>query len=418
MASSFPHSHEHQAVNEEFPTGIAFDEALAILRATAASRCPAPERLALSRSHGRVLAGEVVASIPLPPFDNSAMDGFALRHADLAGQGGGLALVGEQFAGLATGLRVGPGECMRITTGALLPQGADTVVARELALVEGDRVRVPGDTVAGANVRRAGEDVAIGDRVLAAGQVLTPARVSLAAALGIDQLAASPRPTVAVFTTGDELVPPGMPLAPGQIHDSNRELLLGLLRADGLEPTAWPVLPDDPARMAAMLGDAAASFDLVLTCGAVSAGEKDHIPALLQARGRVRFWKVRMKPGMPVLFGELGRAAFLGLPGNPVSVLATWLTLGRALVDGLQGRREPRPRWHARLAAPCGKSHPRREFVRGRLACTADGVLEVVPNPATGSHRMRAAADSDTLLVLPEGPQSLQAGDVVELLPY
>jgi len=183
-------------------------------------------------------------------------------------------------------------------------------------------------------------------------------------------------------------------------------------------PPAPPLLPDDPARIAAMLGDAAASFDLVLTCGAVSAGEKDHIPALLQARGRVRFWKVRMKPGMPVLFGELGRAAFLGLPGNPVSVLANWLTLGRVLVDGLQGRREPRPRWHARLAAPFGKSHARREFVRGRLACTVDGRLEAVPNPATGSHRMRAAADSDALLVLPEGPQSLRAGDMVEVLPY
>lgn len=405
-------------MNGPFPTGIAFDEALAIVSATASGRCPAPERLALSRCHGRVLAGEVVAPIPLPAFDNSAMDGFALRHADLAGQGGGLELVGEQFAGAVTGLRVGPGECVRITTGAPLPDGADTVVAKELAQVDDGRVRVPEDTGAGANVRRAGEDVVIGDRVLVAGQVLTSTRASLAAALGIDQLAIAPRPTVAVFTTGDELVPPGMPLAPGQIHDSNRELLLGLLRADGLEPTAWPVLTDDPARIAAMLSDAAASFDLVLTCGAVSAGEKDHIPALLQARGRVRFWKVRMKPGMPVLFGELGRAAFLGLPGNPVSVLATWLTLGRALVDGLQGRSEPRPRWQARLAAPCGKSHARREFVRGRLATTAEGVLEVTPNPATGSHRMRAAADSDTLLVLAEGPQSLQAGDVVEVLPY
>lgn len=419
MASICRRGDEHPAVsNETFPTGIAFDEALAILRATASGRCPAPERLALSRCHGRVLAGEVVAPIPLPPFDNSAMDGFALRHADLAGQGAGLELVGEQFAGSATGLRVGPGQCLRITTGAPLPEGADTVVVKELAQVDGGRVRVPDDTAEGANVRHAGEDVAIGDRVLVPGQVLSPVRVSLAAALGIDQLAVAPRPTVAVFTTGDELVPPGMPLAHGEIHDSNRELLLGLLRADGLEPTAWPVLPDEPARIAAMLGDAAASFDLVLTCGAVSAGEKDHIPVLLQSRGRVRFWKVRMKPGMPVLFGELGRAAFLGLPGNPVSVLATWLTLGRALVDGLQGRSEPRQRLHARLAGPCGKSHPRREFVRGRLASCADGVLEVVPNPATGSHRMRAAADSDALLVLPEGPQALRAGDAVEVLPY
>lgn len=419
MVSSCRRGPEPKDVNDEaFPTGISFEEALAILGATAAGRVPAPERLALSRCHGRVLAGEVVAAIPLPPFDNSAMDGFALRHADLEVQGGDLVLAGEQFAGVATGVRLGPGQCLRITTGAPLPQGADTVAVRETARVEGDRVRVPADVTAGANIRRAGEDVAIGDRVLVPGQVLTPARVSLAAALGLDQLLVAPRPTVAVFTTGDELVPPGMPLAPGQIHDSNRELLLGLLRAEGLDPTAWPVLPDDPARVESMLRDAAASFDLVLTCGAVSAGERDHIPALLQARGRVRFWKVRMKPGMPVLFGELGRAAFLGLPGNPVSVLATWLTLGRALVDGLQGRSESRLRWHARLAAACGKSHARREFVRGRLSCAGDGALEVAPNPATGSHRMRAAADSDALLVLHEGPQSLQAGDMVEVLPF
>ncbi|HWS77010.1 MAG TPA: molybdopterin molybdotransferase MoeA, partial [Thermomonas sp.] len=224
-------------------------------------------------------------------------------------------------------------------------------------------------------------------------------------------------PTVAVFTTGDELVEPGMPLQPGEIYNSNCELLMGLLRADGLEPTAWPTLPDDPARMASMLQDAASSFDLVLTCGAVSAGEKDHIPALLQARGTVHFWKVKMKPGMPLLAGQLERAQFLGLPGNPVSVLATYLTLGRVLVDGMQGR-GPRPRRHARLQAGIDKLHARREFVRGTLQCDDAGVQWITPNAATGSHRLRAAAGADVLLVLKEGPQALAAGDVVEVLTY
>jgi molybdopterin molybdotransferase len=221
-----------------------------------------------------------------------------------------------------------------------------------------------------------------------------------------------------VFTTGDELVEPGLPLEPGQIYNSNRELLMGLLRTEGLEPVAWPTLPDDPARIAAMLADAASSFDVVITCGAVSAGEKDHIPTLLQSLGRVQFWKVRMKPGMPLLFGEMGSALVLGLPGNPVSVLATWLTLGRALVDGLQGCTEPRAQWRARLAQPIEKMHARREFLRGRLGQDADGRMHVEPNPASGSHRLHAAAQSDALIVLPEGPQSLGAGQLVDVLPY
>jgi molybdopterin molybdotransferase len=177
-------------------------------------------------------------------------------------------------------------------------------------------------------------------------------------------------------------------------------------------------LPDDPARLASTLHDAASSFDVVVTCGAVSAGEKDHIPALLQQHGRVHFWKVRMKPGMPLLFGQLGRAQLLGLPGNPVSVLATYLTLGRCLLDGLQGRAELRPRWHARMASAFDKRNARREFLRGRLLPGADGMLQVAPNPADGSHRLAAAAQSDALIVLPEGERTFAAGDMVEVLPY
>ena len=404
---------------DAIPQQLRFDDAQAIVdRVAAAHRLPV-ERLALARTHGRILARDVVAPMPLPPFDNSAMDGFAVRHADLAPDADTpLHLAGEQFAGLALDLHVAPGTCVRITTGAPMPDGADTVVIRELARVEGERVVVPGGVAHGANVRRRGEDVRDGDRVLEGGQVLTPARVSVAASLGIDQLAVSARPTVAVFTTGDELVPPGMPLAPGQIHDSNRELLMGLLRADGLEPTAWPALPDDPARIASMLRDAASSFDVVITCGAVSAGEKDHVPALLHDHGTVHFWKVRMKPGMPLLFGTLDQARFLGLPGNPVSVFATYSTLGRRLLDGLQGRTEPRRRWRAVLAAPLHKAHPRREFVRGRLEAGDDGVLRAWPDAATGSHRLHAAARADALLVVPEGAQMLSAGDVVDVLPY
>ena len=406
-----------------FPTSLLFDDALAIVRDVAARHRLDTESQSLSRSHGRVLARDVVATMPLPPFDNSAMDGYALRHADLQDPETSLRLVGEQFAGPASGIAVGEGECVRITTGAPLPAGADTVVIKENARMEGDRVVVPGGSVAGANVRRAGEDVRVGDLVLRAGQVLTPARIALAASLGFASLSVSRRPTVAVFSSGDELVEPGLPLAPGEIYDSNRELLMGLLRADGLEPTAWPRLPDDARRVEIALRDAACAFDLVITCGAVSAGEKDHIPAVLaeecrQGRGETHFWKVRMKPGMPVLLGSMDQARLLALPGNPVSVMATYLTLGRALIDGLQGRTEPRPVWRARLLAAIDKPHPRREFVRGVLSSADDGSLQVGANPATGSHRLRVAAESNALIVVADGPQSLAAGAIVDVLPY
>ena len=401
------------------PTGLLFEEARAIVARIAATQSLPHERLALSRAHGRVLAQDVVAPMALPPFDNSAMDGYAVRHCDLAGDGETwLGLVGEQFAGRVVDLSLSEGECVRITTGAPLPRGADTVVIKEDCRIEGGQASVPSRIRNGAHVRHAGEDVQPGDGVLQHGHMLTPARVALAASLGIDQLAVAQRPTVAVFTTGDELVEPGMPLQPGEIYNSNRELLMGLLRRDGLEPTAWPTLPDEPARLASMLRDAASSFDVVVTCGAVSAGEKDHIPALLQREGLVHFWKVRMRPGMPVLFGQLDRAQFLGLPGNPVSVLATWLTLGHWLVDGLQGRAEPRLRWHARLSARFDKRHPRREFLRGSLLPGVEGMLQVEPNPADGSHRLAAAAQSDALIVLPEGERSFDPGDVVEVLPF
>lgn len=191
---------------------------------------------------------------------------------------------------------------------------------------------------------------------------------------------------------------------------------MGLLRGQGLEPVVWPNLPDDPGRAAAALRDAAGSFDVVMTCGAVSAGEKDHIPAILQRDGQVHFWKVRMKPGMPLLLATLDRACVLALPGNPVSVLATASTLGRRLLDALQDCRDSEPPLTARLGSAWTKRHERLEFLRGQLHCDADGVLQVLPNPADGSHRMHAAAHSNALIVLDEGARAYPAGARVRVL--
>jgi molybdopterin molybdotransferase len=402
-------------MSKDHPTRISFDEAMAIVVGSARSHPMPVERRALSRALGHVLAEDLVAGLALPGFDNSAMDGFAVRSAD---GGAPRRLVGEQFAGRSGSHRIGPGECLRVTTGAVMPEGADAVIVKESATLQGDSMLASHPARAGQHVRRMAEDVAVGDTVLRAGTVLDASKLSLAAALGQHDLPVRRRPTVAVFTTGDELRAPGQPLAPGEIHDSNRVLLQALLISEGFEPVAWPVLPDEPGAITAALRDAAFSFDLVITCGGVSAGERDYLPQLLADEGEVLFWKVRMRPGMPLLFGRLGEAHLLGLPGNPVSVLATFLTLGRGLLDQLQGRAEPRPMLRAALSADVMKTHDRLEFLRGVLTCGDDGRLQVVPNPADGSHRLRAAALSNALIVLAEGAGQWSAGTVMDVLPY
>lgn len=209
-----------------------------------------------------------------------------------------------------------------------------------------------------------------------------------------------------------------MPLGPGQIYNSNRDMLMAQLRALGYAPTAWPTLPDDPQRIRTMLEDAAAAFDVVITCGGVSAGEKDYLPRLIQELGQIHFWRVRMRPGMPAVLGQIGRCLVLGLPGNPVSVLATLIAYGVPLLDALQSRSEPRPVWHAALSAPWDKSHERLEFLRGRLDCGADGRLVATPHRGDASHLLRGAADSNVLIVLPEPARHYEAGEVVRVIPY
>ncbi|PPU76152.1 MULTISPECIES: molybdopterin molybdotransferase MoeA [Xanthomonas] len=402
----------------EYPSRIAYAQALQILHAVAGAHRPPDETIPNARADGRISAGDLIAPLALPPFANSAMDGFALRHADLVDAQTRLQLVGEQFAGQRWDGTLGPGQCLRITTGAPLPAGADTVVPKEDTEERDGIVVILAAPGAGASVRLAGSDVRAGDLVIQAGQVLTPARIGLAAALGVSRLAVAPRPTIAVLATGDELVEPGIPLGPGQIYNSNRDMLMAQLRALGYAPTAWPTLPDDPQRIRSMLEDAAAAFDVVITCGGVSAGEKDYLPRLIGELGRIHFWRVRMRPGMPAVLGQIGRCLVLGLPGNPVSVLATLIAYGVPLLDGLQGRSEPRALWHAALASPWEKRHERREFLRGRLECGADGRLSALPHRGDASHLLRGAADSNALIVLPEQARRFEAGEIVRVIPY
>lgn len=401
------------------PTGIAYAEAREILLGLGAARLTSSATAALTAARGMVLGEAVRAPLDLPPFVNSAMDGYAFRAADLPAQGERVfRLVGTQHAGIALPLQVGEGECVGVMTGAPLPPGVDTVAIKENVRIDGDAISIPSRIVPGTHVRAAGSDCRSGSEVGKVGATLTPALLGLVAALGLASVPVRQRPSVAVFSTGDELKPAGATLAPGEIFDSNRSLLQALLAEQGIATLAWPALPDDPARLLSALNDAAEAYDIIITCGGVSAGDKDHLPALLAEHGRIHFWKVRMRPGMPVLCGELGHSLFLGLPGNPVSVLANFHALVVPLLDAMQGRTDGAMPLRARLDEALVKRHDRLEFRRARVWCDDEGVLRTRPHPAIGSHQQSGAAESNALLRIAEDVRELAVGACVDIHSY
>lgn len=401
-----------------FPTAISVAEARARIVALAAARPLPAERVALDAAYGRVLAHDVRGDADVPAYANSAMDGYALRGADLPAEGERtFALVGARLAGDGRPAAVGEGECLRITTGAPLPAGADTVVIKENVRLEGAGVVVAAGETAGANVRPAGEDYRAGEFAFAAGTVLTPARVGVLASFGLVDVAVARAPRAVVLTTGDEVVAPGMPLEYGQVYNSNRASLAGLLRGAGAQLVRHEHVRDDPAALEDALRRAARDADLVVTSGGVSAGEADFMPALIARVGRVDFWKVRIRPGMPMLVGEIGTALVCALPGNPVSGMATFLTLVTPALAALAGRSDDVPPWYARVAVPIVKNHRRAEYQRARRESRRDGSVWVTPFPRQGSGVLRSVAEADCLIVLPEETASLAVGDVVEFLP-
>jgi len=399
------------------PTHLAVDEAQRRIVELCAPRRLSAEDVPLDRALGRVLAADVVAQQAIPPFANSAMDGYALRGEDLPRDGEKRFRVnGVLLAGGRDQLYVDQGECVRITTGAPLPAGADTVVMKERVRVEGDKIVVGAGETSGSNVRPAGEDYAIGDVALSEGERITAARLGVLASCGRDPVSAYRQPRIALFVTGDELVPPGTPLGRGQIHDSNRYSLGALLRQSGIEPERSVHIRDDPAALRDALRDASETCDVVISSGGVSAGEADHFPRVVAELGKVHFWKVRMKPGMPFLCGEVGRAMVFALPGNPVSSFATFLMLVRPGLAMLQGAREADRSWRARLAEPIRKKHDRTEFLRARLQICGDGSLEVAALDRQGSGMLRGVAEADCLIVVPEAARELARGDVVDVV--
>ena len=403
---------------KSYPTRIGLEQALEIVAARCAPHRLPAETVALPDAQGRVLAEDVRAPHDLPPFANSAMDGFALRGADLPNDGERpFVLIGDVFAGAPFAAEVGQGECVRITTGAPMPAGADTVVVKENARVEGDRVFVAAGERPCANVRAAGEDFSAGEVALKAGTRLQAAQLGVAAALGLDRLPVRRRPRVSIIVTGDELAPAGRPLGFGQIHESNGILLSALLRETGAEVVSRACVRDNPDALRAALLAAATDSDLIVSSGGVSAGEADHLPSLLQELGEIHFHKVRLKPGMPALFGEIGASIYFGLPGNPVSSAVTFHVFVRSALAALLGEIRQGAVLRAKLSEPVQKKHARAELLRCSLASDSEGVLWATPHPQQGSHMLRGLVESDALVLLPEETRGLDHGTVVTVWP-
>ena len=399
-------------------TSIGYEEALALALATA--RTVETETIALDDALGRVAAAGMTAPFDLPGFANSAMDGYAVRGADLPAVPVGetaFVLRGQLLAGDVTTRPLRAGEAVAIMTGAMMPPGADTVVIREHTRVDGDRVYLRTGTRVGANVRAHDDDVSAGQAVLARGERLSPARLAVLASFGLREITVHRRVRAAVLTTGDELVAPGQPLPPGHRYDSNGILLANLLAGAGVDCVARDTCKDDPQQLHAMLARLSSQADIVLTSGGVSAGVADHLPQVISAFGSIMFWKVRMKPGMPVLCAQLGSSLVFGLPGNPVSAGVVFRTLVQPVLDVLAGA-EPASRnegW-AVLSQPWSKTHGRLEFLRVRVECASDCTWQATPLPHQGSGALSRLADANALAILPEGAREWRAGEQVEII--
>lgn len=382
------------------------------------------EQLYVCDALGRVLADPVMSPADVPAHDNSAMDGWGLRHADLApGAETRLRNIGTVFAGRAFRGKVGPGETVRIMTGGLLPEGVDCVVIQEVVRVEGHDVIVPPGQRAGQNIRRAGEDLRKGEPAIPAGRLLRPAELGIVASLGIADVPVRRRVRVALFSTGDELCSIGTPLFPGAVYDSNRYTIGGMLRRLGCEIIDFGIVRDDPAALESAFREAAASADAIVTSGGVSVGEADFIKQLMTKLGEVAFWKIAMKPGRPMAFGRIepdgGPGAWLfGLPGNPVAVMVTFYQFVRPALLKLMGV-DPVPEFPgfpARCLEPMKKNKGRTEFQRGILT-EEDGAWCVRPTGAQGSGVLSSMSRADCFIVLEADRGNVAAGELVRVQP-
>jgi molybdopterin molybdotransferase len=378
----------------------------------------ATERLSVRAALGRVLAEDVVSPLNVPAHDNSAMDGYAVRFADLKSDGEAtLKITGTAFAGAPFRGAVKAGECVRIMTGGVVPPGADTIVMQEHVKAVQDRVTIGSGHKKGQNLRRAGEDLAAGQIALTRGLPLRPADVGLIASLGIGEVTVYRKLRVAFFSTGDELVSIGAQLKEGQIYDSNRYTIHGMLTRLGCEVLDMGVVRDDPQLLEKAFHDAADAADVVITSGGVSVGEADFVKELLNKLGEVVFWKIAMKPGRPLAYGKIGHAHFFGLPGNPVSVMVTFYQFVRDALLKLSGRDPvpPLPTFKVPCVSNLKKAPGRTEFQRGILQCDAHGTWSVRVTGEQGSGILRSMSEANCFIILPDTQGNVASGTLVEV---
>jgi molybdopterin molybdotransferase len=396
---------------------IALPRALELIAARYA--CVAgPETIGLAEADGRILAENLIASRSVPNADNSAVDGYAVHFDDLdPADDTVLPLHGRVAAGHPMAGPLPRKAAARVFTGALMPEGPDTVIMQEDCIAGDGIVRIRPGIRRGANRRLAGEDVVAGSKVLSAGQRLAPPHTGLAASLGITRLQVR-RPLRAVlFSTGDEVAEPGAPLARGQIYDANRFMVAALLRRAGLRVTDGGILPDRPAAIRAALAEAAGAHDLMLTSGGVSTGEEDHVRDAILQLGALAFWRLGIKPGRPVAVGEIGGVPLVGLPGNPVAAMVTYMAIARPLIAALGGEvLRPIPRLAASADFSYRKKRDRREYVRVRLHAEGGG-LRATRFPRDGAGILTSLTESDALAELPEDMTDLAPGEPIACLP-
>ena len=398
---------------------MSVDEAVRLI-ATRVMAIPEIETVALAEADGRVLANDILAPLPLPPFTNSAVDGYAVASRDLPKDSEqAFPISGRVQAGAAANAPIERGHAVRIFTGAPMPDGADTVFMQEDVRVEGDKVVLPAGLKLGANVRPAGEDIPLGHAALQAGKRLRPQDVALAAAFGLVRLDVIRRIRVAVFSTGDELVSPGERRAAPQLFDSNRFMLMAMLRRLGCEVSDLGILRDEPASLAHALKDVAGGHDLILTTGGVSTGEEDHVKAGVESVGRLVLWRMAIKPGRPVAMGIIGGTPFIGLPGNPVASFVTFVHVVRPTILALSGgAAEPLVPMPVRAGFTYKKKVGRREYVRVNLRQAQDGMLEAIKFPREGAGLLSSLVDTDGLVELGEQIALVEPGQAVGFLSY
>ncbi|MGR9051408.1 MAG: molybdopterin molybdotransferase MoeA [Gammaproteobacteria bacterium] len=398
---------------------LALDQAVSILHARLVS-VSGTEKVAIDQALGRILAFPSIAPIDLPPFRNAAMDGYALASSDIdSTHPFSLLKVGTSWAGAPYTGRLSPGQCVRIFTGAPVPEGLDTVVMQEQVTTEDDSVVFPSDIKASKNIREAGEDITRGKTLIVAGKKLNIADIGLLASAGIEEVEVIRRLKVAFFSTGNELASLGRPLTAGQIYDSNRYLLKGLLNESTLNATDYGVIPDNKATLEETLLTAAQHHDLIITTGGASVGEADFVKEILETHGQVAFWKLAIKPGKPVIFGNLGNAWFFGLPGNPVAVITTFGQIVKPALNRLTGAPPVKSlSVEADCLNPIKKSPGRMEFVRGILSQTDTGKFQVKSSGSQGSHILGSFSRANCYIVLPAESQGISSGETVTVQPF